>query len=205
MILPDVISAKLRVVFCGTAAGAASARASAYYAGPGNAFWSTLHEIGLTSVLLAPTEYPRLLGYGIGLTDLCKLRSGSDRSIGSGGFDVARLVSTMTRYRPTMLAFNGKKAAQIALGRRRVLRSAARAIGRDARIRAALHVKQGAEILGCTSLAPTHGSSGLIAAIPTLSRAAMGSRTTVSLGFAFRPPPWKYRRPSSRPSTTGLA
>jgi TDG/mug DNA glycosylase family protein len=115
VILPDVIGANLRVVFCGTAAGDVSARASAYYAGPGNAFWSTLHEIGLTPVLLSPTEYPRLLDYGIGLTDLCKLRSGSDRALRSGGFDVAQLVSTIERYRPRMLAFNGKKAAQVAL------------------------------------------------------------------------------------------
>lgn len=117
MILPDVIDAHLRVVFCGTAAGDASARASAYYAGPGNAFWRTLHEIGLTPTVLSPTEYPRLLAYGIGLTDVCKLRSGSDRALGSRGFDVARVVSLMQQHRPEMLAFNGKRAAQIVLGR----------------------------------------------------------------------------------------
>lgn len=44
MILPDVIEPGLRIVFCGTAAGAKSAAVGAYYAGPGNAFWATLHE-----------------------------------------------------------------------------------------------------------------------------------------------------------------
>ena len=49
-ILPDVLEPGLRVVFCGTAAGKASARAGAYYAGPGNAFWPTLHRSILDSV-----------------------------------------------------------------------------------------------------------------------------------------------------------
>jgi G:T/U-mismatch repair DNA glycosylase len=41
-VLPDLLRPGLRIVFCGTAAGTASARAGAYYAGPGNAFWPTL-------------------------------------------------------------------------------------------------------------------------------------------------------------------
>ena len=36
-ILPDVLAPGLRVVFCGTAPGTASARAGAYYAGPATA------------------------------------------------------------------------------------------------------------------------------------------------------------------------
>lgn len=38
MILPDRLGPGLRVVFCGTAAGAVSARKGHYYAGPGNLF-----------------------------------------------------------------------------------------------------------------------------------------------------------------------
>ena len=53
-ILPDLLAPGMRVVFCGTAPGTASARAGAYYAGPGNRFWATLHEVGLTPILLAP-------------------------------------------------------------------------------------------------------------------------------------------------------
>jgi TDG/mug DNA glycosylase family protein len=113
MILPDVIRPGLRVVFCGTAAGEASARAGAYYAGPGNRFWPTLHEIGMTRSLLAPSDFPRLLDE---VTDLCKLRSGSDRTIGTGGFDVARLHALIERHRPALLAFNGKRAAEHAVG-----------------------------------------------------------------------------------------
>lgn len=75
-----------------------------------------LHEIGLTPARLAPSDYARLLEYGIGLTDVCKRRSGSDRAIARDDFDVAPLVSLVARYRPRILAFNGKRAAQVVLG-----------------------------------------------------------------------------------------
>lgn len=51
-VLPDVWAAGLAVAFCGSAVGSASARRRAYYAGPGNAFWPTLFEDGLTSLVL---------------------------------------------------------------------------------------------------------------------------------------------------------
>jgi G:T/U-mismatch repair DNA glycosylase len=72
----------LRVVFCGTAPGAASARAGAYYAGPGNRFWLTLREVSLTPVLLHPAEFARLPEFGIGLTDASMTASPSTGAIG---------------------------------------------------------------------------------------------------------------------------
>jgi TDG/mug DNA glycosylase family protein len=116
-VLPDVLHPGLAVVFCGTAAGSASARAGAYYAGPGNAFWRILHEVGLTPERLAPAEFARLPGYGIGLTDLCKARHGSDAEVGRGGFDLAGLERRITAAAPAHLAFNGKNAGRAALGR----------------------------------------------------------------------------------------
>ncbi|HYC82081.1 MAG TPA: mismatch-specific DNA-glycosylase [Solirubrobacterales bacterium] len=116
-VLPDVLRPGLAVVFCGTAAGAASARAGAYYAGPGNAFWRTLHEIGLTPGLLEPASFERLTDYGIGLTDVCKVRSGSDVEVGRAHFDVAGLEARIAAAAPAHLAFNGKNAGRAALGR----------------------------------------------------------------------------------------
>lgn len=117
VILPDVVEPGLHVVFCGTAAGTKSAEAGAYYAGPGNRFWATLHEVGLTPGQLRPDEYAHLPRYGIGLTDVCKIESGSDQEIGTSGFDVPRLIGTLEQYRPTWIAFNGKNAGKAALGR----------------------------------------------------------------------------------------
>lgn len=116
-VLPDVLRPDLRIVFCGTAAGTASARAKAYYAGPGNGFWRILHEIELTPVQLAPMEFERLLEHGIGLTDICKVLHGSDLEVGTVEFDVAGLESRVAAVEPANLAFNGKNAARGALER----------------------------------------------------------------------------------------
>lgn len=116
-VLDDVLQPGLRVVFCGTAAGTASARARAYYAGPGNAFWRTLHQTGLTPIQLAPAEFERLPEFGIGLTDVCKVRHGSDEEVGTGEFDVSGLQARIRASEPANLAFNGKNAARGALER----------------------------------------------------------------------------------------
>ena len=70
--LPDVLDSKLKVVFCGTAAGNRSASLQQYYVGQGNKFWNTLFQIGLTAKQLNPSEFNTLLSFGIGLTDLVK-------------------------------------------------------------------------------------------------------------------------------------
>lgn len=117
-ILPEVLAPGMRIVFCGTAPGTASAKAGAYYAGPGNRFWLTLHEVGLTPVLLTPVEFARLPEFGIGLTDVSKTASGSDREVGRRGVDPERLTAAIAAASPAHLAFNGKNAARAALGRK---------------------------------------------------------------------------------------
>lgn len=112
-ILPDVLAPGLDVVFCGSAAGAVSARVGAYYAGPGNRFWPMLHEIGLTPRVLAPQEFPAVLDYGIGLTDMCKWDSGSDASLARAADDPEAVRRKIARFAPRALAFNGKRAATV--------------------------------------------------------------------------------------------
>jgi TDG/mug DNA glycosylase family protein len=111
-ILPDVLDYGLKVVFCGLAAGRASARAGAYYAGPGNRFWETLYRIGLTPRQLDPREYDRLPAYGIGLTDLVKAQYGADSAIIYEDDARESLRARILEYAPRVLAFNGKRAAQ---------------------------------------------------------------------------------------------
>jgi TDG/mug DNA glycosylase family protein len=108
----------LRVVFCGTAAGAASARAGAYYAGPGNKFWRTLHEVGFMPRRIEPHRYKEILEFDLGLTDVNKSASGSDRAIGDRSWDVPGLRTKIDRFGPIWIAFNGKKAAEVSLGRK---------------------------------------------------------------------------------------
>jgi len=116
-VLDDLLKPGLQVVFCGTAAGTASAKARAYYAGPGNAFWRTLYATGLTPTQLAPSEYEQLLNFGIGLIDLCKVRHGSDAEVGTEEFDVEGLRGRIGAVEPAYLAFNGKNSARAALER----------------------------------------------------------------------------------------
>ena len=99
-VLPDLLRPGLRLVFCGTAAGRASARAGAYYAGPGNSFWPTLAYVGLTPRELVPSEFELLPDYGIGLTDLCKIRHGSDAEVGTVEFDVDGLHAKVAAAEP---------------------------------------------------------------------------------------------------------
>jgi double-stranded uracil-DNA glycosylase len=117
-ILEDLLADGLRIVFCGTRPGTASAARQAYYAKPGNRFWRTLHETGLTPRLLAAEEYRLLLPLGIGLTDLAKNSSGQDATLSRGELHIERLCASLARHRPRRLAFTSKNAAQLALGRK---------------------------------------------------------------------------------------
>ena len=116
--VPDLLAEGLRLVFCGTALGRASAERRAYYAHPGNLFWRALRETGLTPHRLAPEDYPRLLDFGIGLTDLCKAHFGNDADLPADAFDLASLQAKIARWRPAVLAFTSKTGAAAFLGRR---------------------------------------------------------------------------------------
>lgn len=120
VVLPDLLRPRLRLVFCGTAAGHRSAAVGQYYAHPGNKFWRTLFTVGLTDRLLSPSEYRQLSAYGIGLTDLSKRHKGMDRELPPNALTVDRLADLIQCHRPAVLAFNGKTAAQAFFGRRDV-------------------------------------------------------------------------------------
>jgi double-stranded uracil-DNA glycosylase len=110
--LPDYLRHGLPVVFCGTAAGTASAERGHYYAGPGNEFWLYLAEAGLTPRQLRPEEDAEVLDFGIGLTDLVKgIASSSDAGL-SGHYDVDGFVGKVGRFQPQWVAFHGKTAAR---------------------------------------------------------------------------------------------
>jgi double-stranded uracil-DNA glycosylase len=110
-VLPDLLDNGIKLLIVGTAAGRASAELKAYYAGPGNRFRRTLHDMGLTPTELRPEEYKQLLRHGIGLTDLAKGASGADRNLKPEDFDRLRLRAVVKTVSPRVIAFNGKNAA----------------------------------------------------------------------------------------------
>ena len=115
--VPDLLTSGLKVVFCGTALGRVSAERRAYYANPGNFFWRTLHNIGLTPERIKPQDYARLLDYRIGLTDLCKAHFGNDNQLPPGALDAVALREKIEKYQPKILAFTSKTGASVFLGR----------------------------------------------------------------------------------------
>ena len=119
-ILPDVLAPGLRVVFCGTAAGAVSAARGCYYAHPQNKFWRTLYAVGLTPRLLDPTEYAALPRFGVGLTDIAKTTSGMDKQLPAGALGRAAceaMAERIARAKPGILAFTSLTAGRRYLGR----------------------------------------------------------------------------------------
>lgn len=114
--LPDLLVPGLKLVFCGTAASRKSAERGHYYAGPGNRFWPLLAETGLTPHLFRPEDDGRMLGLGIGFTDLAKEVSGMDRDIPAQAYAPERLEALITDLKPHRLAFTSLAAAKIALG-----------------------------------------------------------------------------------------
>lgn len=111
--LPDQLQPDLRFVFVGTAASQRSADLGHYYAGPGNRFWRTLHEVGITPRRYEPHEFPALLKLGIGFTDVCKLGAGMDHQALKSPVDIGAFRDKMLRYQPKTIAFTSKKAASL--------------------------------------------------------------------------------------------
>ena len=115
--LPDQLQDDLRLVFVGTAASQRSADLGHYYAHPGNRFWRTIHEIGITPRRYQPHEFPSLLKLGIGFTDMCKAGAGMDHEALNFPIDLPAFREKMLRYRPKTIAFTSKKAASLFYGR----------------------------------------------------------------------------------------
>ena len=116
-VLPDLLRPGLDIVFCGMAPSEESARRGAYYAHPGNRFWRTLHEIGLTKRLLAPEEFRSLPAIGIGFTDVCKSESGRDSGLSKEALDPEAVRRKITKFQPRFLACTSKTAGQLVMGR----------------------------------------------------------------------------------------
>ncbi len=75
-----------------------------------------MHEIGLTPRRLPPEAFATLPDYGIGLTDVAKATSGPDSALLRSHVDIEGFMEKMRVHAPMAIAFNGKRAAQAALG-----------------------------------------------------------------------------------------
>ncbi len=91
-----------------------------------------LHAIGLTPRRLKPEEFPLVMQFGIGLTDVCKTEFGADSQLSRDAYDADGLRRKIGRARPRVLAFNGLAPARAVLGPRIVCGPQSQTIGATA-------------------------------------------------------------------------
>ena len=116
--VPDLIAPELQVLFCGINPSLYSAAVGHHFARPGNRFWRTLFEAGLTERLLSPFEDELLLERRLGCTNLVARATAradelTESELRAGG---ARLRDLVLEYSPAWLAILGVSAYRIAFG-----------------------------------------------------------------------------------------
>jgi TDG/mug DNA glycosylase family protein len=118
--LRDQLRAGLDVVFVGINPGLASAAHGHHYAGGANHFWPLLHEAGFTPEPVTFLDDVRIRDFGIGLTNLVDRPSRGQHELSKEEMAAGaeRLRAKLRRYRPRVIAFNGKAMAELFLGRR---------------------------------------------------------------------------------------
>jgi len=79
-----------------------------------------MYRGGVTPRRFAPSEYPDLPRYGVGLTDICKHAFGADSDLRRSDFDAEGLARRIATVAPGILAFNGKQAAKRFFGCERI-------------------------------------------------------------------------------------
>jgi double-stranded uracil-DNA glycosylase len=117
--LPDVITADLKVLFCGINPGLYTAAIGHHFGRPGNRFWPALSAAGFTDRLLSPYDEQELLPQGYGITNLVARATAradelTEEELREGATILERKVS---RYRPRVVAFLGITAYRTAFER----------------------------------------------------------------------------------------
>ncbi len=105
----DLLEPGLKLIFCGYNPSLRSGHTGYHYAHPGNRFWRVLFAAGITERLYAPEEDARLLGLGIGFTNLCPrpTRRADELSREEIRAGAQALRATLERYRPRAVAYTG--------------------------------------------------------------------------------------------------
>ena len=107
--VPDVVSFRLRVLFCGINPGLYSAAVGHHFARPGNRFWPALYASGFSERLLSPSEERELLKSGYGITNLVERASATADELSREELlrGRRRLEAKVKKYRPKFVAVLG--------------------------------------------------------------------------------------------------
>jgi TDG/mug DNA glycosylase family protein len=114
--VPDLIAPGLAVLFCGINPGLYSGATGHHFARPGNRFWPTLYAAGFTDHQVRPWEERRLLGYGLGITNLVARATATAAELEPDELRAgrARLERKVRRFRPQAVAVLGIGAYRLA-------------------------------------------------------------------------------------------
>ncbi|MEA2476038.1 MAG: double-stranded uracil-DNA glycosylase [Actinomycetota bacterium] len=118
--IKDVIADDLDVLFCGINPGLYSGAVGHHFARPGNRFWPALHASGFTPTLLGPFSERRLLGMGLGVTNLVARTTAraDELSVEELEKGARSLKAKVAKRRPRFLAVLGLTAYRHAFGRK---------------------------------------------------------------------------------------
>ncbi|WDD95335.1 G/U mismatch-specific DNA glycosylase [Burkholderia sp. FERM BP-3421] len=118
--LPDLIDARLKVLFCGINPGMTAAATGHHFAGRSNRFWRVLHLAGFTPREIQPEHDRTILEYGYGLTTVVSRPTASADQLAREEFvaAAAEFERKIARHAPCRVAFLGKAAYAGLSGRR---------------------------------------------------------------------------------------
>lgn len=118
--LPDILTERLTVVFCGINPGLTAAAAGHHFAGRGNRFWRVLHLAGFTPAEIRPENDRTILQYGCGLTTVVGRPTARADQLSAQDFTAAaaRFEQKILHYAPRFAGFLGKAAYAALSGQR---------------------------------------------------------------------------------------
>lgn len=112
VLLTDLISKDLNVIFCGINPGLKSAWDGHHFSGRSNRFWKVLHQAGFTTHEIQPLNDASILDFGYGLTTAVERATTRADELTKDEFhnSIEAFKVKMTKYQPRHIAFLGKMA-----------------------------------------------------------------------------------------------
>jgi TDG/mug DNA glycosylase family protein len=112
ILLTDLISKNLTVIFCGINPGLKSASDGHHFSGRSNRFWKVLHQSGFTPYEIIPTNDITILDFGYGLTTAVERATGRADELTKDEFhnSIQAFEAKITQHQPKHIAFLGKMA-----------------------------------------------------------------------------------------------
>jgi thymine-DNA glycosylase len=116
--VPDYIQKDLDVLFCGINPGSESGAQQRHYAHRSNHFYICVHESGLTSQRLLPSDdwsFPLREPYRLGLTNLAHRPTARSEQLSKNELEagVPQLIEKVREFQPKVVCFVGKQIGQI--------------------------------------------------------------------------------------------